>query len=74
MVQENDWAYFAKELIWTLTSESGWDGAENEDQTDVPLYSTKHTNWLAPDPESIAWGLQKGLQEILASAEGGPDL
>ncbi len=44
MVQENDWAYFAKELIWTLTSASGWDGAENEDHTNLPLYSTTHTN------------------------------
>ena len=69
----DDWAYFAKWLIEALTFEGGWGGAQTEDQIDVPLRSTRSTNWLAKDPKSVELALQKSLQQILASAEAGPD-
>jgi hypothetical protein len=73
MVRENDWALSAKVLIEALTLESGWGGAETEGQIDVPLRSTRSTDWWATDPESIALALQRSLQQILASADESPD-
>jgi hypothetical protein len=69
----NDWAVFAKDLIEALTSESGWDGTETEEQIDVPLRSTRITDWWGKDPESISLALLKSLRQILASADESPD-